>query len=127
MATIAVIGFGQGGTVAAVKLAQQGHHVELFERQPRKNLGHPWYDDIRFDVFSFCELPLPPRECYTNKGKRLFISPDRRNSLRVPSAKPMEEISISRRALSKSPWPMPDRHSAFSSVCRRRDRRDPPF
>lgn len=100
MANIAVIGFGQGGVVAAIKLAQQGHSVSLFEKQPREGLGHPWYDDIRFDIFEFCGLPLPPRDCYTNKGKRLFISPDRKNSLRVPSAKPMEEISISRPALN---------------------------
>ncbi len=100
MANIAVIGFGQGGAVAAIKLAQQGHSVSLFEQKARAGLGHPWYDDIRFDIFAFCGLPLPPRACYTNKGKRLFISPDCKNSLRVPSAKPMEEISISRPALN---------------------------
>ncbi len=100
MAKIAVIGFGQGGAVAAIKLSQQGHAVSLFERAAREGFGHPWYDDIRFDIFEFCALPLPPRECYTNKGKRLFISPDCKNSLRVPSAKPMEEISISRPALN---------------------------
>ena len=100
MSDIAVIGFGQGGAVAAIKLAQQGHAVTLFEQYPLDGLGHPWYDDIRFDIFAFCNLPEPPRACYTNKGKRLFISPDCKNSLRVPSAKPMEEISISRRALN---------------------------
>ena len=100
MAKIAVIGFGQGGTLAALRLARQGHSVSLFERQGREGLGHPWYDDIRFDIFAFCGLPLPPRSCYTNKGKRLFISPDCKNSLRVPSAQPMEEISISRPALN---------------------------
>ena len=100
MANIAVIGFGQGGAVAAVKLARQGHAVTIFEKLAKDSLGHPWYDDIRFDIFEFCGLPLPERRYYTNKGKRLFISPDRKNSLRVPSAKPMEEISISRPALS---------------------------
>ncbi len=100
MANIAVIGFGQGGVLAAIRLAEQGHSVSLFEQKPRQGLGHPWYDDIRFDIFEFCGLPLPKRECYTNKGKRLFISPDCKNSLRVPSAKPMEEISISRPELN---------------------------
>ena len=97
---VIVIGLGQGGAVAAIKLARMGFAVDLFEKDERENVGHPWYDDIRFDVFEACGLPLPPRACYTQKGKRLFISPDEKNSLRVPSAKPMEEISISRPALS---------------------------
>lgn len=97
---IAVIGLGQGGAVAAMRLAKMGFAVDVFEQAPQGEVGHPWYDDIRFDIFAFCGLPLPDRSCYTQKGKRLFISPDEKNSLAVPSAKPMEEISISRRALS---------------------------
>ena len=97
--TIAVIGLGHGGLVAACKLQAMGFSVTVFEQYAREYVGHPWYDDIRFDVFDACSLPLPPRDCYTNKGKRLFIAPDEQNSLRVPSGKPMEEISIDRRAL----------------------------
>ena len=97
--TIAVIGLGHGGLVAACKLQAMGFSVTVFEQYAREYVGHPWYDDIRFDVFDACGLPLPPRDCYTNKGKRLFIAPDEQNSLRVPSGKPMEEISIDRRAL----------------------------
>ncbi len=97
---IAVIGLGQGGAVAAMRLAKMGFAVDIFEQAQQGEVGHPWYDDIRFDIFAFCGLPLPARSCYTQKGKRLFISPDEKNSLAVPSAKPMEEISISRRALS---------------------------
>lgn len=96
---IAVIGLGHGGMVAAVKLRQQGCDVTIFEQKAQADVGYPWYDDIRADIFESCGLPMPPRECYTNKGKRLFISPDEQNSLKVPSAKPMEEISIDRRAL----------------------------
>ena len=97
--TIAVIGLGHGGLVAALNLQQRGFAVTVFEQKDRSSVGYPWYDDIRFDVFDCCALPLPPRDCYTNKGRRLFISPDEQNSLRVPSGKPMEEISIDRRAL----------------------------
>ena len=96
---IAVIGLGHGGMVAAIKLRQQGCAVTIFEKKTKEDVGYPWYDDIRADIFECCGLPMPPRECYTNKGKRLFISPDEQNSLKVPSAKPMEEISIDRRAL----------------------------
>lgn len=97
---IIVIGFGQGGAVAAMRLARMGFCVDLFEKEAKENVGHPWYDDIRFDVFEACGLPLPDRACYTQKGTRLFISPDEKNSLRVPQSKPMEEISISRKALN---------------------------
>ena len=96
---IAVIGLGHGGMVAAIKLRQQGCAVTIFEKKTKEDVGYPWYDDIRADIFECCGLPMPPRECYTNKGKRLFISPDEQNSLKVPSAKPMEEISIDRRVL----------------------------
>ena len=97
--TIAVIGLGHGGLVAALKLQKRGFAVTILEQKARETVGYPWYDDIRADVFDFCGLPMPPRGCYTDKGKRLFISPDEQNSLRVPSGKPMEEISIDRRAL----------------------------
>ena len=96
---ILVLGLGHGGLVAALRLREAGFAVTIAEQKRREDVGYPWYDDIRFDLFQSCNLPEPPRACYTNKGKRLFISPDEQNSLRVPSAKPMEEISIDRRAL----------------------------
>lgn len=96
---ILVLGLGHGGLVAALKLREAGFSVMIVEQNSRDTAGWPWYDDIRFDLFAACGLPEPPRDCYTNKGKRLFISPDEKNSLRVPPAKPMEEISIDRRAL----------------------------
>lgn len=96
---ILILGLGHGGLVAALKLREAGFSVTVAEQKSRDTVGWPWYDDIRFDLFRSCDLPEPPRACYTNKGKRLFISPDEKNSLRVPSAKPMEEISINRRAL----------------------------
>lgn len=101
MQKIAVIGLGQGGAVAGIKLAELGFSVDIFEKENKGEVSHTWYDDIRFDIFEFCSLPLPERECYTQKGKRLFIAPDEKNSLKVPSSKPMEEISISRRKLSE--------------------------
>ena len=96
---ILVLGLGHGGMVAAMKLQAMGFAVTIAEKETPETVGYPWYDDIRADIFSFCALPMPPRDCYTNKGKRLFISPDEQNSLHVPSAKPMEEISIDRRAM----------------------------
>lgn len=100
MSRIAVIGFGPGGATAAMKLAQLGHIVDIYEKNAKGCVGHPWYDDIRFDIFKFCGLPAPAREIYTNKGKRLFISPDEKNSLKVPFSEPFVEISVDRKPLA---------------------------
>ncbi len=100
MSKIAVIGLGQGGAVATLKLAEQGHDVDVFEKDEKGFVGYDWYDDIRFDVFDICSIPAPPESAYTQKSKWLFVSPDEKNGLKVPPAKPMEEVSISRRGLS---------------------------
>ena len=101
MSNIGIIGAGIGGLTCAIKLSQAGHYVRLFERREENKLAHPWMDDIRFDIFEYAGLPLPPRESYFNKGKRLFISPDKKNSFHVPFSPPMVEISIERPALAK--------------------------
>lgn len=98
---IGIIGFGAGGSVAGMKLAKAGFEVDIFEIKSPDKLSHDWYDDIRFDIFENCGIENPPREIYTDKGHRLFISPDEKNSLKVPFSKPLVEISISRRALGK--------------------------
>ncbi len=100
-AKIAVIGMGQGGMTAAVKLLESGNQVTVFEKEQRGEVSYRWKDDIRSDVFSLCELPSPPEDCYEQKRKWLFVAPNFQNSLPVPPAKPMEEISIDRRALSE--------------------------
>lgn len=99
MSKIAIIGLGQGGAISALKLAEQGHDVDVFEKDVKGEVGYDWYDDIRFDIFDFCAIPASPQNVYTQKSKWLFVSPDKKNSLKVPPAKPMEEISISRRGL----------------------------
>lgn len=96
---VGIIGFGIGGSVAGMKLAKEGFEVEIFEKNDREHLSHNWYDDIRFDIFENCGIENPPREIYTDKGHRLFISPDEKNSLKVPFSKPLVEISIDRRRL----------------------------
>ena len=46
-AKIAVIGMGQGGMVAAIKLAEAGCDVTVYERKARGEVSYPWRDDIR--------------------------------------------------------------------------------
>ena len=101
MSRIGIIGAGIGGLTAAIKLGRAGHDVCIFESRGEDDLSHPWMDDIRFDVFASCGIEPPPRETYFNKGKRLFISPDCKNSFHVPFSPPMVEISLERPAFAR--------------------------
>lgn len=101
MSEIAVVGMGQGGMVAAIKLAEQGHSVTVFEKSLRGEVSHNWKDDIRSDVFSICELPMPDKSVYIQKCKWVFVSPDEKGNLLMPPCPPMVEISVYRRGLSE--------------------------
>lgn len=100
MRNIVVIGAGHGGLVAAYKLASNGYNVTVIEKAEETNISYDWEDDIRFDIFEVTGIPLPPKEIYSQKLKWRFISPDEKNTLNVPQAPPMEEISIYRRGLA---------------------------
>ena len=69
---ILVLGAGQGGMVAAIKLAEAGYDVTVLEAAKEPEVGYPWYDDIRHDIFDLVEIPEPPREDYTQKSKWIF-------------------------------------------------------
>lgn len=98
---IAVIGMGQGGMVAAIKLAQAGAKVTVFERNLEGKVGYPWRDDITASIFDDCGLPRPNQDVYIQKAKWLFVSPDEKGALRVPQFKPFVEISPNRRKLTE--------------------------
>ncbi len=100
MAKIAVVGMGQGGMVASIALAKQGHSVSVFEREIEGKVSYDWKDDIRRDVFELTNVPMPDESVYCEKSKWLFVSPNEKYSLPVPPLPPMEEISIDRRGLS---------------------------
>lgn len=101
MAKIAVVGMGQGGMVAAIRLAKQGHDVTVFEKSKRGEVSYDWRDDIRADVFEAAGLPMPDSDAYCQKSKWLFVSPNEEYSLPVPPCPPMEEISVYRTKLSE--------------------------
>ncbi len=92
---------GQGGMVAAIRLAKQGHEVTIFEKNKRGEVSYDWRDDIRADVFEAAGLPMPPSDVYCQKSKWLFVSPNEEYSLPVPPCPPMEEISVYRTKLSE--------------------------
>ncbi|MBR0365004.1 MAG: NAD(P)-binding protein, partial [Clostridia bacterium] len=91
---ILVLGAGQGGMVAAIKLAEAGYDVTVLEAAKEPEVGYPWYDDIRHDIFDLVGIPEPPREDYTQKSKWIFWSPDNQSNLIVPPLPPMEEIAV---------------------------------
>ncbi len=98
-AKIAVVGLGQGGACAAYHLLRAGHEVTVFERCAREETGYDWQDDIRADIFSLCDMPMPSEDVYEQKRKWLFVSPNWQHSLPVPPLPAMEEISVHRRKL----------------------------
>ncbi len=98
MKKVVVIGLGHGGLVAAQKLAKAGFDVAILEKKAKEEIGYPWEDDIRFDIFSRINIPAPPEELYCQKTQRCFIAPDL-SALPLPKGKPMEDISISRKGL----------------------------
>ncbi|MBD5092471.1 MAG: FAD-binding protein [Clostridiales bacterium] len=101
MSKIVVIGMGQGGMVAAIKLAEQGHSVCVYEQSEKGAVSYDWTDDIRSEIFEHCNLPMPSEEIYFQKNKWVFVSPNEKHRLPVPPCPPMEEISIYRRGLSE--------------------------
>ena len=98
---IAVVGMGQGGMVAAIKLASAGYNVTVFERNEEGSVGYPWRDDITAAVFEDCGLPFPDKDVYVQKANWVFVSPDEKGALRVPQFLPLVEISPNRQKLSK--------------------------
>lgn len=101
MAKIIVIGMGQGGMVSAIKLANAGYDVLVFEKAKENEVGYQWKDDIRSDIFGLVDIPMPDSDVYCQKCKWLFVSPNEEYDLPVPPLKPMEEISVKRQGLSK--------------------------
>ena len=63
---IAVVGMGQGGMVAAIKLARAGAQVTVFERYLEGKVSYPWRDDITAAVFEDCGLPFPSEDVYVH-------------------------------------------------------------
>ena len=60
MANIIVAGGGNGGLVAAIKLAQAGFDVSLFESKEEGNVGMAQSDAFDGDTFSYADIPPSP-------------------------------------------------------------------
>ena len=56
---IIIIGAGEGGLIAAERLALSGHEVRVLEICGRESLGYDWRDDVSSGVFEELNLDLP--------------------------------------------------------------------
>ncbi|MGN0795781.1 MAG: NAD(P)/FAD-dependent oxidoreductase [Christensenellales bacterium] len=99
MAKIVIVGAGHGGLVAAIKLAEAGNEVSLYEKNNLSDVSYDWYDDIMLEVFDKTGIPCPPESCYEPKKQWRFISPDFKSNIVLP--KPKDEISVNRRKFAK--------------------------
>lgn len=59
MSNIIVAGAGHGGVVAAMKLAQQGHSVTVYEKSSYERLGLPHKDTFDESAMEFAGLEVP--------------------------------------------------------------------
>lgn len=66
MSKIIVAGGGHGGVIAAIKLAEKGFDVTLFESKEKGSLGLRQTDAVDMSSFEFAEIPVPD---YFRRGK----------------------------------------------------------
>ena len=59
MSNIIVAGAGHGGVAAAMKLAQQGHSVTVYEKSSYERLGLPHKDTFDESAMEFAGLEVP--------------------------------------------------------------------
>lgn len=83
MKKILVAGAGHGGLTAAIRLAENGYDVTVFEKHPRKNIGHDWHDCIYSKVFEQCEIPALPESEMMGFLRMTYYSPSKNIELKT--------------------------------------------
>ncbi len=76
MARILVAGAGCGGLVAAIKLAEAGHNVTVFEKSDKHSLGLEQTDAIDLSAFDLAGIPVSP-DFKIGKNILTIIPPDK--------------------------------------------------
>ena len=97
---IVVIGAGQGGLVAAAHLAQHGHNVKLYERNPRNEVSYPWKDVFTKTMFPTLGMVSPDESLFSPEPAWTFISPSLQGRITIPENPANGSISMNRRHLS---------------------------
>ncbi len=100
MARILVAGAGCGGLVAAIKLAEAGHNVTIFEKSDKHSSGLEQTDAIDLSAFEMAGIPVSP-DFTIGKNILTIIPPDKTvSSITLPP--PSEDsVIVDRRQLAK--------------------------
>lgn len=72
---IIVAGGGHGGIAAAMRLAQHGFDVTVYERHKREDMGYDWTDIFDKKGFTCLGIPLPEKKFYNLKHDMTFYGP----------------------------------------------------
>lgn len=98
MSKIIVAGAGHGGVVAAIKLAENGHDVTIFEKSKEGAIGLPQSDVAEKSAFDYAEIPLP-EEYETVRNVITFVPQDKAlEPLTIPAME-AESILVDRKVL----------------------------
>ncbi len=100
MARIIVAGAGHGGLVAAIKLAEMGYDVTVFEKSSKDDMGLPQQDVFEKNTFTYIDLPSPKNLTICKNQLTLISSENTTAPLTLPQ--PVEEaIVMERKVLIK--------------------------
>ena len=72
---IIVAGGGHGGIAAAMRLAQYGFDVTVYEKNSRENMGYDWTDIFDRKGFTGLGIPMPDKSLYRFKHDMTFYGP----------------------------------------------------
>ncbi len=99
MARILVAGAGCGGLVAAIKLAEVGHNVTIFEKSDKHSLGLEQTDAIDLSAFEMAGIPVSPD--FTIGKNILTVIPPDKTVASITLAPPSEDsVIVDRRELA---------------------------
>ena len=98
MSKIIIAGAGHGGVVAAIKLAQGGHDVTIFEKSVEGGIGLPQSDVAEKSAFIYADIPLP-EDYKTVRNVITFVPEDRTVTPLTIPAMEAESILVDRNVL----------------------------
>lgn len=94
---IIVAGGGHGGIGAAMRLAQHGFDVTVFEKNSRENMGYDWTDIFDRKGFTCLGIPMPDKSLYRLKHDMTFYSPSMDTPLTQNVPEDQLEIQMERK------------------------------
>ena len=81
MKKILVAGAGHGGLSAAIRLANAGYDVTVYERQKRESMGYDWFDTVTASLFTGADLPETPEGTMLPFYEMRYFAPDMETSI----------------------------------------------